>query len=583
MGRLDPSIELFKLYSEEDQSDYLQELSSEISDLQAQSDKVSRDAEFADLMANNTLNQHSGAVDRYKVVTTGDVAPKYDSWKLAVLEDIAKSLNQTDPTATIMGEINDIEADADGMLYLADAERLQKEHQALESEINSRKGIRDTYEQSIGQPQDSDALQEDLDELLKAQKQNYQNFLDNEAAAKRKEHAIEVTKPIIFANHDKLEGELDALNANSEAITDDYMANNEILLKAAPFLTEEEMAPFDELNKKMGDAMLKSAQRKDPDAFKPKEPKPASTDEDDPDAPAPPQVPAVPKPPTPIVQTYVNAGMKITCPFANGAQVPLNVLPDSMAFLEGTPMASIMDFKPMVNIPSFGMCSSPVNPAVIAATAAKLGVFTPAACIPAIVAPWAPGKPDTLVGGKPALLNTDTTTCSWGGLITFLPDVPEPPGVPAPKPEEPSSPPSSSNPFVTILMKKIEDMPKDKLKEIAEKKLEEKAAAKVGSKLGIKALGKAGGIGVSALLAAGGFAKAKWDGETINDNYGVGDTLREAGVPNGVAEFSSYVVNDTVETGEAVVQIIADQVERENEAGMKREGMNYLKYWAMPH
>jgi len=46
------------------------------------------------------------------------------------------------------------------------------------------------------------------------------------------------------------------------------------------------------------------------------------------------------------------------------------------------PVATIMDFKPFANIPGFGACMSPMNPHVIAATAAAMGVFTPQPCIP---------------------------------------------------------------------------------------------------------------------------------------------------------------------------------------------------------
>ena len=76
-------------------------------------------------------------------------------------------------------------------------------------------------------------------------------------------------------------------------------------------------------------------------------------------------------------------------------------------------VATIMDNK----FPTFGMCSCPSNPAVIAATAAKLGVFSPAPCVPAIIAPWAPGAPTVLVCGKPLLNNTSKLMCTYGGVI----------------------------------------------------------------------------------------------------------------------------------------------------------------------
>lgn len=77
-------------------------------------------------------------------------------------------------------------------------------------------------------------------------------------------------------------------------------------------------------------------------------------------------------------------------------------------------VATIMDNK----LPSFGMCSCPNNPAVISATAAKAGVFTPAPCTPLTLIPWAKGVPAILVCGKPLLNNTSKLMCNWGGMIS---------------------------------------------------------------------------------------------------------------------------------------------------------------------
>jgi hypothetical protein len=96
----------------------------------------------------------------------------------------------------------------------------------------------------------------------------------------------------------------------------------------------------------------------------------------------------------------------------------LVVLPTTRVNTGGQPDANIMANVPLVNIMPFGMCTSPSNPVVIAATAAKLGVFTPAACVPLTPAPWTPGAPTVLLGGQPALDSTATLACVWAGMIT---------------------------------------------------------------------------------------------------------------------------------------------------------------------
>ena len=115
----------------------------------------------------------------------------------------------------------------------------------------------------------------------------------------------------------------------------------------------------------------------------------------------------------------VVAGAQLQCVFgvAPSALVVVPQGPPVMA--GGLPVATIMDNKPTVNIPPFGMCNSPNNPQVIAATAAALGVFTPMPCVPVTPAPWAPGSPTVLIGGKPALNNTSKCMCTWAGMISI--------------------------------------------------------------------------------------------------------------------------------------------------------------------
>jgi hypothetical protein len=111
-------------------------------------------------------------------------------------------------------------------------------------------------------------------------------------------------------------------------------------------------------------------------------------------------------------------GASLQCSFG-AAPSTLAVLPKNRVLTQ-TPDANIMDNVPLVNIMPFGMCSSATNPAVIAATSAALGVFTPAPCVPVIPAPWAPGAPTVLIANIPALDNTCKLMCAWAGVIQIV-------------------------------------------------------------------------------------------------------------------------------------------------------------------
>ena len=134
-----------------------------------------------------------------------------------------------------------------------------------------------------------------------------------------------------------------------------------------------------------------------------------------------------------MAESYVTSSAMISCTFGTNP-CPLMASPGRKALLSGKPLLNISDFAPFTNVTSFGMCSSPSNPAVISATAAALGVPTPAPCIPALVGPWIPGKPDKMVEGMPALTNQCRNTCMWAGQISFTNDgqIPIPPPVTTP-------------------------------------------------------------------------------------------------------------------------------------------------------
>ena len=79
----------------------------------------------------------------------------------------------------------------------------------------------------------------------------------------------------------------------------------------------------------------------------------------------------------------------------------------------------ITDNVPILNVPPFGMCSSPANPQVAAATIAKLGVLSPMPCVPVLPAPWIPGAPTVLISNIPALDNNCKLMCAFAGVISI--------------------------------------------------------------------------------------------------------------------------------------------------------------------
>ncbi|MBM3468466.1 MAG: DUF4280 domain-containing protein [Alphaproteobacteria bacterium] len=116
-------------------------------------------------------------------------------------------------------------------------------------------------------------------------------------------------------------------------------------------------------------------------------------------------------------QQVVN-GAPCMCSFGM-APSSLMVLPTNCVNASKMPAATIMDNIPFLNILPFAMCTSLANPAVAAATAAAAGVLTPMPCTPVIPAPWAAGDPKVTIAKKPALTNSSTLTCAYGGVITI--------------------------------------------------------------------------------------------------------------------------------------------------------------------
>lgn len=115
---------------------------------------------------------------------------------------------------------------------------------------------------------------------------------------------------------------------------------------------------------------------------------------------------------------------KIRC--SQGAIPSLLVVPsESPVISDGKPAATVDDHKPMKNIVTFGMCRSPSNPQVAAATSAAAGVLTPQPCVPSTNERWKPGAPFAVVDEINVLSSDSTCNCQWGGTIDILDPVSE--------------------------------------------------------------------------------------------------------------------------------------------------------------
>ena len=114
----------------------------------------------------------------------------------------------------------------------------------------------------------------------------------------------------------------------------------------------------------------------------------------------------------------VCGGAMLQCSFGL-APGTFQVTPQNQT-ITSMPIANIMDHKPMVNIMPFGMCQSLSNPQVAAATSAAWGVLTPMPCVPNTASPWMPGAPSVLIANFPALNDSSTLMCAWGGVIQII-------------------------------------------------------------------------------------------------------------------------------------------------------------------
>ena len=111
----------------------------------------------------------------------------------------------------------------------------------------------------------------------------------------------------------------------------------------------------------------------------------------------------------------VVTGAKLQCPFGT-IMTSLCVTSQSKCLVAGKPAATVADVKPNVNIPAFGMCSSPANPQVMAT-----GIPIPKPCTRVPAGTWMTENPKLLAGGKPCLSSNGRLMCAMGaGMITIV-------------------------------------------------------------------------------------------------------------------------------------------------------------------
>lgn len=100
----------------------------------------------------------------------------------------------------------------------------------------------------------------------------------------------------------------------------------------------------------------------------------------------------------------VRDGAPLYCTFGS-CHGCLKATRDTGAQLKEANEAVASDFLPEVNIPSFGLCSSPIGGGE---------------CVPVTIMPWIQTKDDMLVGKQPVLMDDSILPCLKGGLISVV-------------------------------------------------------------------------------------------------------------------------------------------------------------------
>jgi hypothetical protein len=102
----------------------------------------------------------------------------------------------------------------------------------------------------------------------------------------------------------------------------------------------------------------------------------------------------------------VCTGATLQCSF--GA-TPASFAASGIQTSTGSPVGVVTDVT-AANVPTFGICLSPSNPAAASSS--------PPPCVPVLLAPWSPGSARVTISGVSALDGACTCTCTWDGVVT---------------------------------------------------------------------------------------------------------------------------------------------------------------------
>lgn len=105
--------------------------------------------------------------------------------------------------------------------------------------------------------------------------------------------------------------------------------------------------------------------------------------------------------------TLVCTGAQVECTWG---EAPADFEASGAKVSATAPIGVITDVG-LANIPTFGMCTSTANPAVVAEQGA------PAPCVPSLT-PWAPGAVGVTINEVTALDSDSECECKWAGVIT---------------------------------------------------------------------------------------------------------------------------------------------------------------------